>query len=73
MVEQFERSLSLKQQIRRLRRSKPPIKQLHLSPSGKPTDPQSTIWEKAFLMQLRLHLEAQVIPPLDSQPDPGHS
>lgn len=60
MVEQMERSLRLKQELRQLRQSRLPVRSLHLSPSGGATDPHSVIREKAFLMQLRLHLEAQI-------------
>lgn len=60
MLEQVERFFRLKHQIEQLRRRKPRIKELHLSPSGELTQPHATVMEKAFLMQLRLHLEAQM-------------
>jgi len=60
MVEQVERFFRLKHQIAQLRQQSPKVRELHLSPSGKLTDPRATLREKAFLMQLRLYLEAQM-------------
>ncbi len=65
MLEQLERFFRLKHQIELLRRHRPKVKELHLLPPGKPSDPRAAILEKAFLMQLRLHLEAQ----LESEPN----
>ncbi len=59
MVRQVERFFQLKHQIEHLRRRRPKVKELHLTPSGKLTQPQAAVMEKAFLMQLRLHLEAE--------------
>lgn len=56
----IERSLYLKHQLRLAKRSKPKANLLHLRLPGKPSDPGKAIQEKAFLMQLRLHLEAQL-------------
>ena len=63
MIEQVERFFRLKHQIELLRQRRPRVKELHLL-SGKPSDPHAATREKAFLMQLRLHLQAQ----LDSEP-----
>jgi hypothetical protein len=60
MVRHVERFFRLKHQIEQLRHRRPKIKELHLSPSGKLTQPHVAVMEKAFLMQLRLHLEAQM-------------
>ena len=60
MLDQVERFFQLKHQIERLRRQRPRVKELHLSPLGKPTPPRTSLMDKAFLMQLRLHLEAQM-------------
>jgi hypothetical protein len=65
MLEQVERFFRLKHQIEQLRQRRPKVKDLHLLLPGKPTDPHAATKEKAFLMQLRLHLEAQ----LDSEPN----
>jgi hypothetical protein len=60
MLEQVERFFRLKHQLEQLRRRRPKVKELHLSPSGAPTHPYAALMEKAFLMQLRLHLEAEI-------------
>jgi hypothetical protein len=59
MPEQLERFFRLKNQLEQLRRRHAKIRELHLPPSGKLTEPQAAVMEKAYLMQLRLHLEAQ--------------
>ena len=63
MPEQIERFLRLQQTIRTLHeqlfRLKQTTRALHLSPSGTPIDPHAATLEKASLMQLRLHLEAE--------------
>jgi hypothetical protein len=60
MLEHVERFLRLKAQIEQLRRRRPKVKELHLSPSGRVSQPRAAVMEKAYLMQLRLHLEAQL-------------
>ena len=62
MVRNFQRLLRLREQIHQLAASRPKICALHLSASGNPTDPDTASREKAILMQLRLHLEAQLDP-----------
>jgi hypothetical protein len=63
MPEQRERFLHLQQTLRALHeqlfRLKQATRALHLSPAGTPTDPHAATLEKASLMQLRLHLEAE--------------
>jgi hypothetical protein len=60
MHEQVERFFRLKHQLEELRRRRPKIKELHLPPCGIVTRPRAAVMEKAYLMQLRLHLEAQM-------------
>jgi hypothetical protein len=60
MIEHIERFLRLKEQIRQLAGSRQKLRALHLSASGTPTDPDVATREKAFLIQVRLDLEAQV-------------
>jgi hypothetical protein len=60
MPEQVERFFRLKHQLEQLRRRRPKVRELHLPPSGRLTEPQAAVMEKAFLMQLRLHLEAEL-------------
>lgn len=60
MLDQVERFFRLKHQIELLRLRRPRVKHLHLLPSGKPTPARTAVMDKAFLMQLRLHLEAQM-------------
>jgi hypothetical protein len=56
---EMERCLRLRHQLRLAFQSQPKAAILHLSHAGGATDPAKAIREKAFLMQLRLHLEAQ--------------
>jgi hypothetical protein len=60
MLEQAERFFRLKYQLEQLQPQQPKVRFLHLSPSGKLTDPDAAVLEKAFLMQLRLYLESKV-------------
>lgn len=56
----LEQHLRLKHQLRVARSSRPKSRLLHLPPDNISNHPAKTIREKAFLMQLRLHLEGQI-------------
>jgi hypothetical protein len=70
-VEEFFRFVQLKsefqtawKQLHNLRkRELARLKLLHLSRDGRPSHPTKAVWEMAYLMQLRLHLETE----MDSQ------
>jgi len=57
----LEENLRLRQQIRAAQRSKPRSRLLHLPPA-RSNDQDKSVRETAYLMQLRLHLEAQILP-----------
>ena len=61
----IERFWRLKQQIRALTRAGRSRRMLHL-PSSRRLSASARIMEKAYLMQLRLHLEQQLV--LDRKP-----
>jgi hypothetical protein len=58
--ERLERLLRLRSQLRAAALAKPRTRFLHLPPKGVRSDPARSVQESAFLMQVRLHLEAQI-------------